>query len=133
MSVPSSMVDTRTVCTFAAGAALGCAVAAAITRTYAAQTRLAQAVSQTTVSQPPASVLQCSAAGVSLDDVILGEQLTRNVQFFGRDGQQRVCDAFVVVVGLGVSALSRQDVRCRDTCLSEVQPFSASDGIDSSS
>jgi tRNA A37 threonylcarbamoyladenosine dehydratase len=39
---------------------------------------------------------------VSLDDDILGEQLTRNVQFFGRESQQRVCDAFVVVVGLGV-------------------------------
>jgi hypothetical protein len=40
----------------------------------------------------------------SLDDEILSEALARNVQFFGREGQQRVSDAFVVVVGLGVRA-----------------------------
>ena len=37
-----------------------------------------------------------------LDDEILTEQFTRNVQFFGREGQQQVANAFVVVVGLGV-------------------------------
>ena len=39
---------------------------------------------------------------LSLEDEIVGEQLTRNVQFFGREGQKSVCDAFVIVVGLGV-------------------------------
>lgn len=29
-------------------------------------------------------------------------QLTRNVQFFGRDAQQDICNTFVVIVGLGV-------------------------------
>lgn len=39
----------------------------------------------------------------AFDDEILSEQFTRNVQFFGSQGQQQVHDAFVVVVGLGVS------------------------------
>ena len=38
----------------------------------------------------------------AMDDEILAEQFTRNVQFFGADGQQGIFDAFVVVVGLGV-------------------------------
>ncbi|GIL71551.1 hypothetical protein Vretimale_2607 [Volvox reticuliferus] len=36
-----------------------------------------------------------------LEDEILTEQLTRNVQFFGEDGQLEIAKAFVVVVGLG--------------------------------
>lgn len=52
-----------------------------------------------------ASPEQKTAASLhdALDDEILSEQFTRNVQFFGSHGQQRVLDAFVVVVGLGVS------------------------------
>lgn len=37
------------------------------------------------------------------EDEVLVEQLTRNIQFFGADAQQQIADAFVVVVGLGVS------------------------------
>lgn len=37
------------------------------------------------------------------DDEVIAEQLTRNVQFFGEESQQKIADAFVVVVGLGVS------------------------------
>lgn len=40
----------------------------------------------------------------ALEDEILAEQFTRNVQFFGQAGQQRIFDAFVIVVGLGVRA-----------------------------
>lgn len=40
-------------------------------------------------------------------DEILSEHLTRNVQFFGLEAQRRICNSFVVVVGLGVSASSR--------------------------
>ena len=36
-----------------------------------------------------------------LDDEILAEQFTRNIQFFGKEGQARVSGSFVVVVGLG--------------------------------
>jgi hypothetical protein len=38
----------------------------------------------------------------SLEDDILAEHFTRNVQFFGREGQQQIMRSFVVVVGLGV-------------------------------
>lgn len=36
------------------------------------------------------------------EDEVITEQLTRNIQFFGLERQQRVADAFVIVVGLGV-------------------------------
>ncbi len=36
------------------------------------------------------------------EDEILAEQFTRNVQFFGQQGQIKVANAFVVVIGLGV-------------------------------
>lgn len=36
-----------------------------------------------------------------LEDEILSEQFTRNIQFFGREGQQKISEAYVVVVGLG--------------------------------
>ena len=45
----------------------------------------------------------------SLEDEVLGEHFTRNVQFFGRPGQERIMGAFVIVVGLGVGL---QDYRC---------------------
>ena len=46
------------------------------------------------------------------EDEILEEQLTRNVQFFGLDGQRRIGGAFVVVVGLGVSCSRAAAVQC---------------------
>lgn len=36
------------------------------------------------------------------EDEILAEQFTRNVQFFGQQGQLKIANAFVVVIGLGV-------------------------------
>ncbi|XP_076951441.1 uncharacterized protein LOC143624790 [Bidens hawaiensis] len=36
-----------------------------------------------------------------LKDDIVSEQLTRNIQFFGFDGQQKVTKSYVVVIGLG--------------------------------
>lgn len=38
----------------------------------------------------------------ALEDEILAEQFTRNVQFFGNEGQAAIHKAFVVIVGLGV-------------------------------
>lgn len=47
-----------------------------------------------------------SARGLSGEalegDDIVREQLTRNIQFFGLDGQKYITESFVVVVGLGV-------------------------------
>ncbi|XP_020675805.1 tRNA threonylcarbamoyladenosine dehydratase 2 [Dendrobium catenatum] len=36
-----------------------------------------------------------------LKDEVVSEQLTRNIQFFGMESQQRVAESFVVIVGLG--------------------------------
>ncbi|XXG53610.1 hypothetical protein AAC387_Pa03g1685 [Persea americana] len=36
-----------------------------------------------------------------LKDEIVSEQLTRNIQFFGMESQQKVSESFVVVIGLG--------------------------------
>lgn len=45
------------------------------------------------------------AQGVfSLDDEIVSEHFTRNIQFFGRPSQERIMQSFVIVVGLGVSS-----------------------------
>ena len=51
----------------------------------------------TTPHQAPE--LLCS---LRAEDEVVREQLTRNLQFFGEEGQSRVSGAFVVVVGLGV-------------------------------
>lgn len=37
-------------------------------------------------------------------------QLTRNVQFFGRDAQQDICNTFIVIVGLGVRPRARPTI-----------------------
>lgn len=36
-----------------------------------------------------------------LKDEIVSEQLTRNIQFFGSESQQKVTASYVVVIGLG--------------------------------
>lgn len=55
---------------------------------------------------------QTSAAAVAdeeeQEDEVLAEQFTRNTQFFGRDGQNRIAGSFVVVIGLGVSMTRRR-------------------------
>ncbi|XVF28853.1 hypothetical protein REPUB_Repub15cG0067800 [Reevesia pubescens] len=44
----------------------------------------------------------CRMAGLNLlSDEIVCEQLTRNIQFFGLDSQQKVTTSYVVVIGLG--------------------------------
>ena len=40
----------------------------------------------------------------SLDDEIVSEHFTRNIQFFGRASQERIMQSFVIVVGLGVNS-----------------------------
>ncbi len=55
---------------------------------------------------PPAT----STSSHSLEDDIVAEHFTRNVQFFGREAQQKIMGSFVVVVGLGVSSQLPQDL-----------------------
>lgn len=45
-------------------------------------------------------------------DEVLEEQFTRNVQFFGSEGQRKAARALVVVVGLGVRNVTSQR-RCQ--------------------
>ena len=52
----------------------------------------------------------------ALDDEILAEQFTRNVQFFGREGQLEIAKAFVIVVGLGVRLLAPSQGSTREPC-----------------
>ena len=40
----------------------------------------------------------------SLDDEIVSEHFTRNIQFFGRASQEKIMQSFVIVVGLGVGS-----------------------------
>lgn len=47
-------------------------------------------------------------AAEDVEDEILAEHFTRNTQFFGREGQNRIARSFVVVVGLGVSCRQRR-------------------------
>ena len=47
----------------------------------------------------------CSRPDFSLADDILAEHFTRNVQFFGREGQEKIMQSFVVVIGLGVGCV----------------------------
>jgi hypothetical protein len=97
----------RAACVFSAGVLLGCTAALAATRIIDVRGRPLPlsplpCVAAAAGSLQHAPPLRSAGCGLSLDDEITGEQLTRNVQFFGRDGQERVCGAFVVVVGLGV-------------------------------
>ena len=65
--------------------------------------------------QPPATVgtePETSATVEDfLEDEILVEQFTRNVQFFGKQGQQKVAESFVVVIGLGVRAPKTVEIK----------------------
>ena len=60
---------------------------------------------------PPAAAVEALDPQDWLHDDILGEQFTRNVQFFGEASQRQIANAFVIVIGLGVSAvtLARRD------------------------
>lgn len=101
----------RDICSsqFLAGGAVGAAVALGALhywyrRDWNPSSRQYGAVAEKE-QRSPASPVQDSSSGLSdfLRDEILSEQFTRNVQFFGQDGQLKIANAFVVVVGLGVS------------------------------
>jgi hypothetical protein len=72
---------------------------------YAAEVQL-EALPSHAAKPPPTTAEPAinneKMANFEKDDVLV-EQLTRNVQFFGLEGQKKIANAFVVVVGLGVS------------------------------
>lgn len=61
----------------------------------------------------------------ALEDEILAEQFTRNVQFFGASGQHEVLNAFVVVIGLGVRSRLQPGNITRLTCISKLDNLMA--------
>lgn len=71
--------------------------------TFASHRRWDQLACQNEVHQEQHAPAATEAFSHSLDDDIVAEHFTRNVQFFGRDAQQQIMHSFVVVVGLGVS------------------------------
>ena len=80
---------------FVAGAAAGAAATAAI---MALVLRRRSAASAATAAPAP---LRSTQASAEEQHELMAEQLSRNVQFFGAEGQARLEGSFVVVVGLG--------------------------------
>ena len=59
---------------------------------------------------------QLESVGVegALNDDIMKEHFTRNIQFFGHEGQQRIFQSAVVVIGLGVcSDINKTSCKCQ--------------------
>ena len=89
----------------AAGAAAACAALHLMQRRqWNARSRQYDQASHAQVSSVKPVVTPNSGTGLQNfhEDEILAEQFTRNVQFFGQQGQIKVANAFVVVIGLGV-------------------------------
>lgn len=113
---------------FAAGAALGAAALYVYTRhERSQQTAAAPAAGpqqQTEAATAGVATARANGGSASLrdfdQDEVLEEQLTRNTQFFGLEAQKKIGGSFVVVVGLGVSALRwlcRREPCCRPSTL----------------
>lgn len=64
----------------------------------------------TSVAPSPADTTKPACIRNVLQDDILREHFTRNIQFFGEEAQQRLADSLIVVVGLGVCT---EGGRCR--------------------
>ncbi|KAL6763247.1 hypothetical protein V8C86DRAFT_2497247 [Haematococcus lacustris] len=88
---------------YAVAASLGAAAGAAVCFLALRQARshAVPAPASAGCDARPAHVPTCASVRRFREDEILTEQLTRNIQFFTADNQQRVADAFVIVVGLG--------------------------------
>lgn len=88
----------------AAGAAAACAVLHVVQRRqWNARSRQYDQASHAQESILKPVVAPNSGTGLHNfhEDEILAEQFTRNVQFFGQQGQIKIANAFVVVIGLG--------------------------------
>lgn len=96
---------------FAAGALAG-AAAAALGAYYLCNRTQTPPLNAQQPQQQPEGQLNEPAHHASLQhfdqDEVLAEQLTRNTQFFGLEKQKHVTNAFVVVIGLGVSTRCTQ-------------------------
>ncbi|BAS97059.1 Os06g0251000 [Oryza sativa Japonica Group] len=91
-----------------AGAAVGALSTAAVMRILSRSKRREGYVRSLLESNGVASGGAGSSVGTRvvatsdlLDDEVVSEQLTRNIQFFGMESQKKVTGSFVVVIGLG--------------------------------
>ena len=104
-------MDARQAATFAAGAGVGASLLwcwmSSTKRQQSGNDKDAECAANGSAFD---AVVEMQALGGSStvrnfdQDDILSEHLTRNVQFFGMEGQKKIANSFVVVVGLGVSA-----------------------------
>ena len=112
-----SMKDT-TALHFLAGGAVGAVIAATALqylrrRDWNSSSRQYDSLEQ----KEHRSTLESQATpdmGNFLDDEVLKEQFTRNVQFFGEQGQLKVANASVIVIGLGVSVHRLPCIDCNN-------------------
>ncbi len=103
----------------AAGAIAACAALHVVQRRSwnARSHRYDESTSGQQRSVTPTVAPDSSGLNNFLDDEILAEQFTRNVQFFGQEGQLKIANAFVVVIGLGVSAYACCNLYCLLSCI----------------
>ena len=99
---PDHRVGERTALLLA-GAATGAVICAWAyrRRSLVGNSGLAHSEAETPRTQHAAGL---TVAADALQDDILREQFTRNIQFFGEAAQAKVFRSFVVIVGLGVRA-----------------------------
>lgn len=103
-------VGASPIATFLGGVAVGCVAAVAL---YEIRCRkcgvLTQSAFHSRNMDPKIRDSEGSLDGHHVDifeDEVLEEMFTRNIQFFGIEGQARVSRGFVIVVGLGVRPFS---------------------------
>lgn len=101
---------TSSIPTFLGGVAVGCVVAIALYETRSRKKGILTEIAFHSRNKDPKlrgkeNRDSGSSGGQHVDifgDEVLEEMFTRNIQFFGAEGQARVSRGFVVVVGLGV-------------------------------
>jgi hypothetical protein len=109
-------MDGRPLAWFAAGAATAAALSALLLYSRSP----APGAAHRSAPAEPAAAQRAPGAGLRdyLRDDVLSEQLTRNIQFFGTAGQDKIVNSFVVVVGLGVSRVrALWAARARAACM----------------
>ena len=119
--------ESRLALAFCSGAALSAALAAYVwspsRRSWSWWWKARSSLATPGQPQSPAQLEHFdSSAGLdsALDDDILKEHFTRNIQFYGPEGQLRIFQSFVAVIGLGVGvtdfdALALQNIPAYST------------------
>ena len=96
-------MDSRFVAAFVAGGIAGACVSCTLFHHRDAEAAAAAAAARNEVGLAKTTSTRDRQVSTfnHMDDEIVREHFTRNIQFFGEKGQQRVARAFIIVVGLG--------------------------------